>query len=61
MEKGRFSGKTQCLSGEQVVYEVEFLAGKKHGVEIVTDVKTGEKKSLKPGGMVFRMGWERGI
>lgn len=57
VEKGRFSGKTQCLSGEQVVYEVEFLAGKKHGVEIVTDVKTGEKKSLK----TWRNGLQDGV
>lgn len=47
VEKGRYSGKSECLSGQQLVYEVEFLAGNKDGTETVFDVKTGEKKSIK--------------
>lgn len=47
VENGRYSGKSECLSGQQLVYEVEFLAGNKDGSETVFDVKTGEKKSVK--------------
>lgn len=47
VEKGRYSGKSECFYNSQKVYEVEFSAGNKDGKEIVFDAETGETKSVK--------------
>jgi antitoxin component YwqK of YwqJK toxin-antitoxin module len=57
VEKGRYSGKSECFAGEQLVYELEFSAGRKDGSETVFDVKTGKKKSVKN----WRIGLQHGV
>lgn len=47
VEKGRYSGKSECFYNGQAVYEVEYAAGKKNGTESVFDAKTGAKVSVK--------------
>ncbi|MDV5862516.1 toxin-antitoxin system YwqK family antitoxin [Pseudomonas aeruginosa] len=47
VEKGRYSGKSECFYNSQKVYEVEFSAGSKDGTETVFDAETGETKSVK--------------
>ncbi|EQM76133.1 hypothetical protein N7335_21920 [Stutzerimonas stutzeri] len=47
VEKGRYSGKSECFYNSQKVYEVEFSAGSKDGKEIVFDAETGKTKSVK--------------
>lgn len=47
VEKGRYSGKSECFYNGQKVYEVEYAAGKKDGTETVLDAKTGAKVSVK--------------
>ncbi|EPW8810489.1 toxin-antitoxin system YwqK family antitoxin [Pseudomonas aeruginosa] len=52
VEKGRYSGKSECFYNSQKVYEVEYLEGVKNGTEKVFDAKTGDKISVK--------NWKRG-
>lgn len=47
IEKGRHSGKSECFYNSQKVYEVEYLAGRKDGTEVVFDAKSGAKISVK--------------
>lgn len=47
VEKGRYSGKSECVYNAQKVYEVEYAAGIKNGTETVFDAKTGAKVSIK--------------
>lgn len=47
VEKGRFSGKSECSFNGKKVYEVEYLAGKKNGTEAVFDAKSGARVSVK--------------
>lgn len=47
VEKGRYSGKSECFYNAQKVYEVEYAAGKKNGTETVFDAKSGAKVSVK--------------
>lgn len=47
VEKGRYTGKSECFYDSRKVYEVEYAAGKKSGVETVYDAKSGAKVSVK--------------
>ncbi|MDD2046969.1 toxin-antitoxin system YwqK family antitoxin [Pseudomonas putida] len=47
VEKGRYSGISECFYNSQKVYEVEYAAGIKNGTETVFDAKTGAKVSVK--------------
>lgn len=47
VEKGRYSGKSECFYNSQKVYEVEFSEGSKDGTETVFDAETGKTKSVK--------------
>ncbi|TBV17398.1 toxin-antitoxin system YwqK family antitoxin [Stutzerimonas kirkiae] len=47
IEKGRNSGQSECFYNGQKVYEVEYLAGNKDGVERVFDAKSGDYISVK--------------
>lgn len=47
VEKGRYSGKSECFYNAQKVYEVEYAAGKKNGTETVLDAKSGSKVSVR--------------
>ncbi|MDD2057163.1 hypothetical protein N5D52_17625 [Pseudomonas sp. GD03860] len=47
IEKGRYSGKSECFYNAQKVYEVEYAAGNKNGTETVYDAKSGTRLSVK--------------
>ncbi|WP_156483744.1 toxin-antitoxin system YwqK family antitoxin [Azotobacter vinelandii] len=46
VENGRNSGQSECFYNGQKLYEVEYLAGNKDGVERVFDAKSGDNISV---------------